>query len=299
MKKSIIIYFLITAFNINAQHIYDQFKERESDVNKNIKEEVVKIKKNYYMIKPIDAVAGNIGVFVAKDGLVLVDDQWEVTKKHVMKALRKISNKDIKYIINTHFHYDHVDGNKAFSKLKIPVISHKNVRKRLSDDATLSSGFIQPKHPKEALPSITFEKALELDLKGELIEIFHNGSGHTDGDAIIHFKNADIFHTGDLFVTYGFPFIDFANGGSVKGFINTLDRIIELSNEDSIIIPGHGDLCHKRDVESLRDKLQHCIDEVAKGKKLGKTVDELIEEIHVDLKGGFKEAFFKEVYNRS
>ena len=180
--------------------------------------------------------------------------------------------------------------------MDIPIVSHTNVRNNLKKDITIHEGFIQPKHPKSALPNITFEKKMELNLVDEVIEIFHFGSAHTDGDAIIRFKNANIIHAGDLFVTYGFPFIDINNGGSLDGFINTLSKIIDMSNESTIIIPGHGDLSDVNDVKELKRKLKLCIDEIKKKKLLGDELNIILDTLKIDLDGGLKEDFFKIVY---
>ena len=293
IKKILLIFFLEF---IHPQSKLDAFKKMETETYNNIVEKVVKIKNGYHMIKPENAVAGNIGVYEDKKGLILIHNQWKVTKEHVIKALKQISNKEIIYIINTHFHYDHADGNRAFSKMGIPIVSHTNVKNNLKNDITIYEGFTQPKHPESALPSITFEKKMELNLAEEVIEIFHFGSAHTDGDAVIKFKNANIIHAGDLFVTYGFPFIDINNGGSLDGFINTLSKIIDMSNDRTIIIPGHGDLCDKNDVKELKSKLQFCIDEIREKKLLGINLNIILNTLKIDLDGGFKEGFFKIAY---
>lgn len=289
--------FIIILSALNGQNHLKVFYDEEAKTKKNMEEVIVDVKPNYYMIQPQKAVAGNIGVFVSDDGLILVDDQWEVTKKHVMKSLRKISQKKIKYIINTHFHFDHVDGNKAFAKMKIPIVAHKNVRVMLKNDHSLDipSGITQPKHPEEALPKITFEKGMDIHESGETISIYHFGPAHTNGDAVIQFKEANILHTGDLFVTYGFPFIDFNSGGNLPGLIHTLNKIIELSNDETIIMPGHGDLCNKNDVIDLRDKLVMSLDAIKQGKANGKSIEEILENFPFDI-GGFKEVTVRRTY---
>jgi len=294
--KTIFVFTIILSA-LNGQSHLKAFYDEEAKTIKNIKEVIVKVKPNYYMVKPENVTGGNIGVFVSKEGLILVDDQWEVTKKHVMRALRKISNKKIKYIINTHFHFDHVDGNKAFAKMKIPIVSHKNVRVKLKNDQTLDipGGMTQPKHPEKALPSITFEKGLDIHESGETISIYHFGPAHTNGDAVIHFKKGNILHTGDLFVTYGFPFIDFNSGGNLPGFIHTLNKIIDLSNDDTIIMPGHGDLCNKNDVIEFRDKLVISYEAIKKGKANGKSIEEILENFPIIMEG-FKEVLVRRTY---
>ena len=153
----------------------EAFRKVENEVKNNLTEEVVKINDNFFMIKPINGVAGNIGVFISEKGLVLVDDQWEIIEDLILETLNLISKKEINFIINTHFHYDHIDGNKAFGKKGIPIISHENVRKRLKRKTRLyghpqhNYNMVQDKYPSYALPSTVYNSTMKIYVDNEEI----------------------------------------------------------------------------------------------------------------------------------
>ena len=167
----------------------------------NIKEQLIKIKENYYVISA-DGMAGNIGVYIGKEYVLLVDDQWSVLSGRIKQILKTITDKPIKYIINTHYHFDHVDGNKAFGKENVTIIAQKNLRIRLAQDQVISGtedffGKVpQRAYPPEALPTLTFIDSLTLHEQPETIKLTWAKNAHTDGDAVVHFQNADIYHTG-------------------------------------------------------------------------------------------------------
>ena len=172
----------------------EAFRKVERAVKNNLTEEIVKINNSFYMIKPINGVAGNIGVFISDKGLVLVDDQWEIIEELILESINSISKKDISFIINTHFHYDHVDGNKSFGKKGIPIVSHENVRKRLKRKTKLyghpqhNYNMIQDKYPDFALPSTVYNSTMKIYVDDEEIQLSNFGPGHTDGDTIVFFK---------------------------------------------------------------------------------------------------------------
>jgi len=306
MIKYFIITVLITSFTIAQSNDkdLDAFKKREKDVKNNLTEEIVKINDTFFMIKPIGGVAGNIGVFISDEGLVLVDDQWEIIEDLILETIKSISKKEVSFIINTHFHHDHVDGNKAFGKKGIPIISHENVRKRLKRKTTLypnpKNNFImvQDKHPDYALPSTVYNSTMKIYVNDEEIQLSNFGPGHTDGDTIVYFKNNNVIHAGDSFVTYGYPFVDLNDGGSFKGFINILSQIIALSNDQTKIIPGHGPVCDINDVIALKKILQEHYEITEKGIAGGWSVKQIMNEIKSELNGEgniTKEDFIKNI----
>lgn len=306
MIKYFIITVLITSFTIAQSNDkdLDAFKKREKDVKNNLTEEIVKINDTFFMIKPIGGVAGNIGVFISDEGLVLVDDQWEIIEDLILETIKSISKKEVSFIINTHFHHDHVDGNKAFGKKGIPIISHENVRKRLKRKTTLypnpKNNFImvQDKHPDYALPSTVYNSTMKIYVNDEEIQLSNFGPGHTDGDTIVYFKNNNVIHAGDSFVTYGYPFVDLNDGGSFKGFINILSQIIALSNDQTKIIPGHGPVCDINDVIALKKILQEHYEITEKGIAGGWSVKHIMNEIKSELNGEgniTKEDFIKNI----
>jgi glyoxylase-like metal-dependent hydrolase (beta-lactamase superfamily II) len=221
----------------------------------NVKDTLIKLGDHLYAIIS-DGEAGNIAVYENPDGLVLVDDQWVELTPKIKKLLDGITDKPVKYVLSTHFHYDHSDGNKVFGKQGAIIISHDNIRKRLAEDQVLSlTNLVQKAYPYEALPFITFSDSLILHEPNERIKIYHVKNAHTDGDSFIEFMNANVVHTGDVFVTYGFPFIDDRNGGDIYGMIDAVNRLISSVNDLTQIIPGHGPVCHKKDLIAYRDML--------------------------------------------
>ena len=282
----------------------EAFRKVEKDVKNNLSEEIVKINDTFFMIKPIGGVAGNIGVFISDKGLVLVDDQWEIIEDLILETINSISKKDISFIINTHFHYDHVDGNKTFGKKGIPIISHENVRKRLRRKQRLyghpqhNYNMVQDKYPDYALPSTVYNSTMKIYVDDEEIQLSNFGSGHTDGDTIVYFKNNNVIHTGDSFVTYGYPFVDLNDGGSFKGFINILNQIIAISNDKTKIIPGHGPVCDVNDVIAFKNILQEHYEITEDRFEEGLSVKQIMTEIKTELNGPgniTKEDFIKNI----
>ena len=304
--KYFILIILFSSFSTAQTNDMDleAFKKREKDVKNNLTEEIVKINDTFFMIKPIGGVAGNIGVFISDEGLVLVDDQWEIIEDLILETIKSISKKEVSFIINTHFHHDHVDGNKAFGKKGIPIISHENVRKRLKRKTTLypnpKNNFImvQDKHPDYALPSTVYNSTMKIYVDDEEIQLSNFGPGHTDGDTIVFFKKNNVIHAGDSFVTYGYPFVDLNDGGSFRGFINILSQIIALSNDQTKIIPGHGPVCDINDVIALKKILQEHYEITEKGIAGGWSVKQIMNEIKSELNGEgniTKEDFIKNI----
>lgn len=214
----------------------------------NVQIKVIKVAGSVYMLQ---GAGGNIGVSVGDDGVVVVDDQYAPLADKIQAALKGITDKPVRFVINTHFHEDHTGGNAYFQK-QAPVIAHDNVRKRLEEGSTLGNlGTVRMEakpQPKEALPIITFDHDVTVHLNGEDIHALHFPSGHTDGDSIIFFPKSNVVHMGDDFVRYGFPFIDLGSGGSIKGMIAAMDEVIPKLPADVKVIPGHGDLSTLDDV---------------------------------------------------
>ena len=304
--KYFILIILFSSFSIAQTNDKDleAFRKVEKDVENNLTEEIVKINDTFFMIKPIGGVAGNIGVFISDKGLVLVDDQWEIIEDLILETIKSISKKEVSFIINTHFHYDHVDGNKAFGKKGIPIVSHENVRKRLKRKTKLyghpqhNYNMVQDKYPDYALPSTVYNSTMKIYIDDEEIQLSNFGPGHTDGDTIVFFKKNNVIHAGDSFVTYGYPFVDLNDGGSFKGFINILSQIIAISNGQTKIIPGHGPVCDINDVITLKNILQEHYEITEKGFTEGLSVEQIMAGIKSELNGPgniTKEDFIKNI----
>lgn len=246
------------------------FAEDKQDFTK-VQVKATKVAGQIYVIE--DATAefsgGNIGVSVGPDGIVLVDDKFAPLAPKIEAALRKISDKPIKFIINTHFHGDHTGGNEPFGR-KSTIIAHENTRKRMS-----TAGKDSPAAPAAALPVITFTDKLSVHLNGEDIRAIHFPSGHTDTDVIIFFTKSNVVHMGDDFFNGMFPFIDTKSGGSVKGLIANLKKLLEQIPANAKIIPGHGPIATTKELRVFLAMLEDTSSIVEAGIKAGKTVDQL------------------------
>lgn len=220
---------------------------------------------------------GNLGLCVGEDGAFLIDDQFAPLTPKIQAAIGKVTSEDIRFLINTHWHFDHVGGNENIGKLGTVIVAHDNVRKRMSTEQF--SKFFQmkvPASPHVALPQITFSQDLTFHLNKETIDVFHASKAHTDGDAIIYFKNANVIHTGDIYFAGIYPFIDTGSHGSINGMINAAKSILAMVNQDTKIIPGHGPLANKTEfteyiamLEGIRDTV---MEQVKKGKSLQETL---------------------------
>ncbi|MFM8914108.1 MAG: MBL fold metallo-hydrolase [Flammeovirgaceae bacterium] len=213
---------------------------------------------------------GNIGLLIGRDGVLMVDDQYAPLSQKISDAIKSISKNNLRFVVNTHVHGDHSGGNENFKKLGATLVAHEQVRVRMmTEQFNKRFNRTSPPRDKEAWPQITFSTNMYFHLNGEDIDLVHLGKGHTDGDVIVHFKKANVFHAGDAFVRYGYPFIDISSGGTVNGFIETLDKFLLLLDDNSKIIPGHGELATKADVKLLRDQLADIRDQVAAALKNG------------------------------
>src|SRR6266576_4531410 len=239
---------------------------------------VSKVAGNVYML---EGAGGNIGASVGEDGIVIVDDQYAPLADKIQGALKGVTDKPIRFIINTHYHGDHTGGNAIFQK-QAPVIAHDNVRKRLEQGGTagnLGSIIHEVKpQPKDALPILTFDHDMTVHLNGEDIRALHFPSGHTDGDSIIFFPKSNVVHMGDDFVRYGFPFIDLASGGSVQGMIDAMEKATTQLPADVKVIPGHGALSNLDDVRAFTKMLKETSAVVQKAIDGHKTLDQMKQE---------------------
>jgi glyoxylase-like metal-dependent hydrolase (beta-lactamase superfamily II) len=231
-----------------------------------------KVAGNVYML---EGSGGNIGVCAGEDGFVIVDDQYAPLANKIKEALKGISDKPLKFVINTHFHGDHTGGNAEFGT-EATIIAHENVRKRLQEGGPPPGG-AKPA-AKEALPVITFDDKTTVHINGEDIRAVHFPHGHTDGDSVIFFPNANVVHMGDDFVTYGFPFVDVKSGGSISGMIAGDEKVLGMLQPDAKIIPGHGPLSTPADLRKFIDMLKDTRAIVAEGIKQGKTVQQMKDE---------------------
>jgi glyoxylase-like metal-dependent hydrolase (beta-lactamase superfamily II) len=226
----------------------------------------------------LEGAGGNIGASVGEDGIVIVDDQYAPLADKIKAALKGITDKPVRFVINTHYHGDHTGGNAIFQK-DAPVIAQDNVRKRLEEGGTAGNmGSVKMEFkpdPKEALPIITFDHDVTVHLNGEDIRALHFPAGHTDGDSVIFFPKNNVVHMGDDFVRYGFPFIDVASGGSVEGMIAGVEGAVAQLPADVKVIPGHGALSNLDDVRSYVAMLKETTAAVKKALAAHQTLDQM------------------------
>ncbi len=228
----------------------------------------------------LEGQGGNITVAVAKDGIIMVDGQYAALHDKIKAAISMISNQPIKYLIDTHFHGDHVGGNEPFGKDGAIVISELNVKTRLAAGTT--NGLTRVKTPPAApaapaaLPSKTYTGSFQIRLRGRVADLKHIDNAHTDGDTYVWFKTANVLSTGDTFTNGRYPNIDFANGGNIKGMIAAADAYLKLTNAKTRIVPGHGPLADKAALMEYRTMLVTARNRMAKLVKEGKSEDDVV-----------------------
>ena len=230
---------------------------------------------NVYMLQ---GSGGNIAASIGDDGIVLVDSEFAPLVPRIKAALAKISKKPVRFLINTHWHFDHVGGNAGMADTAT-ILAHENVRKRMQAGADMPSiGIKIEPAAARALPILTFQEGVSVWLNGEPVRALHLRPGHTDGDTVVFFSRSNVVHLGDDFVTYGFPFVDLGSGGSVRGMVAALDELIPQIPPDAKIIPGHGPVSTLADVKKFRSTLDEIVALVAKNLRQGKTLEEMQKE---------------------
>ena len=234
---------------------------------------VTKVAGTVYML---EGSGGNIGVSSGPDGIVIIDDQYAPLAPKIVAALATISDKPIRFILNTHFHGDHTGGNEALGKTA-PIVAHENVRKRLETGVDLPSRKVPPA-PKGALPVVTFNDRTTIHINGEDVRAIHYPHGHTDGDAVIEFVQSNVVHMGDDFFNGTFPFVDIDSGGSVRGLTRNIDAVLGRIKDDAKIIPGHGALADKAALRAFVEMLRGTTAAVEKALKDGKSLDQMKSE---------------------
>jgi glyoxylase-like metal-dependent hydrolase (beta-lactamase superfamily II) len=226
-----------------------------------------RVRGNIYMLEATKDVAGNIAVSVGPDGVLLVDSQYPELRGSILAALRKLHDGPVRYIINTHHHDDHSEGNAALGR-KATLIGSDNTRIRLS------------KRPNESKPIITFGTELSLHFNGEEIRLVHFPSGHSDTDVIVFFTKSNVVHLGDLFNggVSSFPSVDLAADGTIKGIIDVIAKVIEMIPEDAAIIPGHYEVSNLADLKICHQMLIDTVEFVRAEKEAGYTLEQIQEK---------------------
>ncbi|HEX8699739.1 MAG TPA: MBL fold metallo-hydrolase [Myxococcaceae bacterium] len=216
---------------------------------------------------------GNVAVSVGPDGVLVVDDQFQPLAAKINAAVDKLSKKKIQYVLNTHWHYDHTGSNPVLGKEGL-IVAHENVRMRLASEQKVFGQPI-PALPKEGLPVITYGSTMSLFFNGEEIKLTHLPAGHTDGDTAVYFTTSNVLHTGDQFIVDSFPFFDMENGGSVEGYVRNLEKLLQTLPAGVKIIPGHGPLAGKAEMERMLAMLKETTALVKSQKDAGKTLEQV------------------------
>ncbi|WP_425407734.1 MBL fold metallo-hydrolase [Hyphococcus sp.] len=204
----------------------------------------------------LEGAGGNIGLSVGEDGAFVIDDQFAPLAERIVTAIENVSEEPVAFVVNTHWHGDHTGGNEAMGGMGAHIVAHDNVRQRLKEGLTRAGGNTTPPAPDAALPVITFSHAMSFYWNGNDIRIWHPENAHTDGDAIIFFKNANIVHMGDVFFNGNYPYVDLESGGDLDGYIATHEKVLGKIDDETKIIPGHGALASKADLQRTLDMLK-------------------------------------------
>jgi glyoxylase-like metal-dependent hydrolase (beta-lactamase superfamily II) len=240
-------------------------------------EEAVRIEPVAGNVHVLYGQGGNIGISVGDDGVFLIDDQYAPATPQILEALAKLHQEPPRFVVNTHWHGDHTGGNENLAGKGSMIVAHDQVRERMSTEHF--NEFFQrktPPSPAGALPLVTFSDNLSLHLNGDEIRAIHVANAHTDGDVFIHFRKANVIHTGDLVFSGLYPFVDLDSGGSVAGVIAGVDRILELANDSTQIIPGHGKVTDRAGLVSYRKLLADTSARIRELVQAGRTVEEVV-----------------------
>lgn len=223
---------------------------------------------------------GNLGLSVGEDGAFLIDDQFAPLTDKILAAIAAVTSEPVRFVFNTHWHGDHTGGNENMGEAGALIVAHENVRERLSIDQVLERvgrpASETPAAPEGAWPVVTFTEDVTFHLNGDDLHAFHVANAHTDGDAIVHFRRANVVHMGDTFFRDRFPFIDTATGGSINGLLAAVGDALSVMDGDTQIIPGHGALSNRENLRDYRDALKTMRDAVAALIEQGRTRDQVL-----------------------
>ncbi len=227
---------------------------------------------------------GNVGLSYGADGNVLIDDQYAPLTERILAAVRSVDSDPVRFVVNTHWHGDHTGGNENLGRGGTVIVAHDNVRRRMSMEQLVRTEVVPPS-PPGALPVVTFSESLTFHLNGDDIRAVHVEHAHTDGDALIHWTRANMLHMGDIYFNGMLPFIDLDSGGSIDGLIAAVTVALDIADERTVIVPGHGPLAREADLERYRDMLINLRNRIGQGIAAGRTLDELKAEGHANAYG--------------
>ena len=214
----------------------------------------------------LQGAGGNIGVSVGEDGVFLIDDQFAPLTEKILAAIRDVTDQSVRFVLNTHHHGDHTGGNQNLGSAGVVIVAHENVRTLLRNG--LTSGDLDrllTADQRAGLPVVTYTDSVRFHLNGENIHAFHVGPAHTVGDSFVHFQNANVIHTGDVFRTTGYPYVDGNASGSFLGIVAGYEMLLEISDPNTIFVPGHGVPSSQDDVRGQLDMIYTIRDRVKAG----------------------------------
>ena len=220
---------------------------------------------------------GNIGVWHGADGIVVVDDSLAPLAPKMLEAIRQIAEGPIRFVINTHWHPDHTGGNELLGRSGGIIFAHNNVRTRMSEEQFISLFDMRiPPSPAASLPVVTFDESLTLHLNGDRLDVVHVREAHTDGDAVLWWRAANVVHTGDVYVSASYPFVDLDSGGTLAGLVAGIETILARVDDATIVIPGHGPVSNRRELAEYRDMIVTVGRRVREGVEHGRNLDEVL-----------------------
>ncbi len=225
----------------------------------------------------LTGAGGNIVASAGSDGVFIVDDQFAPLAGKIRAAVGKLSDKPLRFVINTHWHGDHTGGNEALGTAGAVIVAHDNVRKRMSVGQLLRGSMVAPA-ADAALPVVTFASELSLHLNGDNVRVHHVAHAHTDGDALVKFERANVVHMGDVYFNGLYPFIDAESGGSIDGLLAAVDKGLALSDDTTIVVPGHGPASNRAGLAAYGAMLKGYRDRIAAMKAAGKSLAEVVAD---------------------
>lgn len=234
--------YLILSLFLVCSSYFSVFAQTDEGRKSNLK--LIQVEDGIYMLQ---GKGGNIGLSIGNDGVLMIDDQFAEATEDILKDIKKLSDKPVRFLVNTHHHPDHTGGNVNIVKQGGIIVSHENVRERLSKIVNAKDDKSDASNPK-MLATITFKEDLTFHYNNENILAFHVDNAHTDGDAIVYFTESNVIHAGDVLFNGKYPFIDTKNGGTIQGYISALEQLADIADNDTKIIPGHGDIANKTDL---------------------------------------------------
>ena len=242
MKRLLTIAGVLVALSAGAQQDME-----------NVKIEPVPVADGLYMLV---GAGGNIGLFAGEDGVFMIDDQFAELSPKIAAAVEELTGGTVDMLFNTHWHFDHVGGNEYFGSTGAQIFAHDNVRALMSEPQTLVRfGMNLPPAPEVALPIITFDDNMMFHINGDTVHARHVPNAHTSGDVILYFENANAVHTGDVYITLGYPFIDGEHGGHIDGLIDGARQVLDWADDETKIMPGHGHLSNRAEIREFHDML--------------------------------------------